>query len=343
MIQTAPAGPLVFASADYDGLELRCVGQACLILVGESRLAQVLNQGDDPHLVMAASMLGMSYPAAVAKHEQEKAERSARFAELILRGVAKEIASVQTGKDVPAPADDARQAGKVANFGFWGGLGPEKLVLFARKTYKVLLSVDGESAHPSAKALKRIWLDTYPEARKYLAMVGRMVEGGGATFRHLFTGRVQGGASYTETANAFFQGLGAAATGNALFLISEACYTPAPCRGCDGAANGCGWCRPVGTPGVSPMYGTRLVNYVHDDNIIETPQYKGHEVSHELVRIMVEGAAPFLPDVPATAKPQLSRFWSKDAKQVWIPDPQSLILDKDTGKGKRLVPWPKAA
>jgi hypothetical protein len=342
MIQTPPVGPLVYASADYDGLELRCVAQACLLLVGQSRLAQVLNAGEDPHLHMASSMLAMSYQSVCAKHEQEKAERSARYAELVARGLAKEQASVQTGKDVPAPADDARQAGKVANFGFWGGLGAEKLVLFARKTYKVLLSADGEGGLPSAKQLKRTWFATYPEARKYLDLVSKLQGPAGATFKHLFTNRIQGGASYTETANSFFQGLGAAATGHALFLIAEACYTPSPCRGCDGSIAGCAWCNIVGEPGVSAMYGTRPVNYVHDDNIDETPEYKGHEVAHELVRIMIEGAAPYLPDVPATAKPQLSRFWSKDAKQVWVPDPSSLVLDKQ-GNGKRLVPWPKAA
>lgn len=298
MIQTPPPGALVYASADYDGLELRSMAQACLLLVGESRLAQVLNAGEDPHLHMAASMLGITY-------EQAKAGKAS--------------GDEQEAKRI----DDARQAGKVANFGFPGGLGAEKLVLFARKSYRVLLTVE------SAKALKRRWLSTFPEFRKYFDAIAKMVGPDGATFRHFFTGRVRGGAPYTAACNSFFQGLGADATGHALFLIQEACYTPKPCRACTGA--GCPSC--FGT-GVSPLYGTRMVNYIHDEFLIETPEERGHEVAHELVRVMVEGAAPFLPDVPATAEPKLMRYWSKDAKQVWTPD--------KTDPNRRLVAWPKA-
>jgi DNA polymerase I-like protein with 3'-5' exonuclease and polymerase domains len=336
-IQTPPLGALLFASADYDGLELRTMAQASLLLVGESRLAQVLNAGDDPHLMMGANMLGLTYEAIVAQHKAEKKARGAYFKELIERGLGKAEASALTAKDVPAPADDARQAGKVANFGFPGGLGAEKLVLFARKSYKVSLTLEG------AKQLKRTWLQTFPEFRKYFEAVNQMMAAEGATFRHFYSGRVRGNANYCATCNSFFQGLGADATGNALFLISEACYTPTPCLACQGSANGCGWCRPAVAPGVSPLYGTRLVNYIHDDNQLETPERRGHEVAHELVRVMVAGAAPYIPDVPATAKPQLSRFWSKDAEQVWIEDESSLVRDAKTGKGKRLVAWPKAA
>jgi hypothetical protein len=83
------------------------------------------------------------------------------------------------------------------------------------------------------------------------------------------------------------------------------------------------------------------VNYIHDDFMIETPEYKAHEVAFELVRIMKEGMAPYLPNVPATAKPKIMRYWSKDAKQVWVPDSNAPAVP---GKeGKRLVAWPKAA
>jgi DNA polymerase-1 len=310
MIQTPPRS-LVYANADYDGLELRTMAQACLNLVGESRLAQVLNAGRDPHLAMAATMLGLSYEDAKTQKDSPD-------------------------KAIASRVDDARQAGKVANFGFPGGLGVEKLILFARKSYKVHLTED------KARDLKRTWLETFPEFRKYFNAVNAMMGPEGATFRHFYSGRVRGNAPYCAACNSLFQGLGADATGNALFLISEACYTPTPCLACDGAANGCGWCKRSGMPGVSPMYGTRLVNYVHDDNILECPEERGHEVAHELVRNMVKGAAPYIPDVPATAKPQLSRYWSKDAKQVWIEDETSLVKDKN-GKGRRLVAWPKAA
>lgn len=348
-IQVPPTGALVFVSADVDGLELRTLAQACLLLVGESKLAQVLNAGEDPHLHMAASMLGLSYPDAVARHEQEATERAAARDYFKGLGLSDQEASVRAAAAVPTPVDDARQAGKVANFGFPGELGAEKLVLFARKTYKVHLLVDDDPSQPqrmSARRLKRIWLQTFPEFRKYFARIEGL-KGADGLFRivQLFSNRIRGGAHYCAACNSFFQGLGADATGNALFLISEACYTPAPCRACDGTGDpkeqhlaDCGWCTGSG---VSALYGTRLVNYVHDDFMIETPEYKAHEVAFELVRIMVEGMAPYLPDVPATAKPKIMRYWSKDAKQVWVPDSSAPPVK---GKeGKRLVPWPKAA
>lgn len=358
-IQHPPAEALIYAAADYDGLELRTMAQACLLLVGESRLAQVLNDDNyegcgpgDPHLLMAANMLGITYPEAKARHKKEKEDRALAFdffkgkapdgsGRFIPQPLDDADAAKRASDCVPAPVDDARQAGKVADFGFPGGLGAEKLVLFARKSYKVRFHPDPAKAIERAKELKRIWLRTFPEFRKYFDAIAKMVGPGGATFRHFFTGRVRGGAAYTETCNSFFQGLGADATGHALFLISEACYTPTPCRLCAGRgellgdpySESCPTC--FGT-GISPLYGCRLVNYVHDEFILECPEIRGHEVAHELVRIMVEGAAPFLPNVPATAEPKLMRFWSKDAKQVWTTKDK-----KDPNR--RLVAWPKAA
>ncbi len=333
-LQVPPAGALIFASADVDGLELRTLAQACLLLVGESRLAEVLNRGEDPHLHMAAAMLGISYPEAVRRHGEEADARAAARDRHKARGLSDQEASMAASNEVQTPVDDARQAGKVANFGFPGGLGAEKLCLFARKTYKVLLTVEG------AKQLKRTWLATFPEFRKYFAAVDSMQQPGGIALRQFFTNRIRGGAPYCAACNSFFQGLGADATGHALFLISEACYIPTECRGCSGSVSGCAWCRDM--PGVSPLYGTRLVNYIHDDFMIETPERRGHEVAYELVRIMIEGMAPFLPDVPATAKPKLMRYWSKDAKQVWVPDDTAPFCGVKGKEGKRLVAWPKA-
>lgn len=317
---------LIFATADYDGLELRTMAQACLNLVGESRLAQVLNSGQDPHLMMAANMLGMTYEDAVREHKAEKSRRSTRAEELARGGLDKAAAAVQAARDVPTPVDEARQAGKVADFGLPGGLGAAKLVLFARKSYKVTLGATQEEAERKARWLKSVWLATFPEFRKYSARINDLMGPDGATFAHFYSGRVRGNAPYCATCNSFFQGLGADATGNAAFLVSEACYTRAKCYACQARQAGCVGC--WGT-GISALFGTRLVNYVHDEFILECEEERGHEVAHELVRIMIAGAAPFLPDVPARAEPKLMRFWSKDAKQVWQQD--------------RLVAWPKAA
>lgn len=292
--------PKVFFSADYDGLELRTMAQACLLLVGKSKMADALNAGRDVHLELAATMLGISYAEAELR---KKAGDSA--------------------------LDYARQTAKIANFGFAGGMGVDKFVLQARKQYKMVLTRE------FAVWLKQKWLETWPEFREYFerASVESAVEGG-AVFAHYFSDRMRGGLSYTELNNTRFQGLGADATGNALWLVSRACYTLQPCIACAGASNGCARCRPCHGPGISCLYGSRLVNYVHDENIGECSEAWGHEVAHELGDFMVAGAAPYLPDVPATCKPQLMRFWSKLAEPVWVG------VANDNGETyKRLVPW----
>ena len=125
----------VFAQGDFSGLELHTLAQTCVTLFGESHLAEVLNAGLDPHTAFAADILGISYEEAVRRYEAGDEE-----------------------------VENARQTSKVANFGFPGGLGAEKLCLFARKTYGVILTEE------RAKELKLQWLDRWPEIAGFFTM-----------------------------------------------------------------------------------------------------------------------------------------------------------------------------
>lgn len=111
------------------------------------------------------------------------------------------------------------------------------------------------------------------------------------------------GATYI-TGNSFFQGLAADAAKNAGFLIAKACYLDK----------------------LSPLHGCFMWNFVHDEFIVEAPEDRAAEAAEELARLMVVGAAPFLPDVPPIAEPLLMRRWSKKAKTI-------------RDKNGRLVPW----
>ena len=266
----------VFLDADYDGLELRTLAQTCIELVGYSKLGEALNAGDDPHLRVAAQMLGISYEEAKERHDAGDEE-----------------------------VDDARQLGKVANFGFPGGLGYETLVEFA-KGYGVTIDVE------AAKKLKETWVKAFPEMERYF----QIISGYGQTdpedpdwvlhsIEQLYTKRLRGDCTYTAACNSYFQGLGADATKAAGFLIAYECYVDT----------------------TSPLFGCRIVNYIHDQFILECDEDKAHDAAYRLADLMVKGAAPFLPDVPATvSKPVVCRFWSKKAKQVFDE------------KG-RLIPW----
>ncbi len=268
----------VFADADYNALELHTLAQACVTLLGESRLAEVLNAGQDPHTALAADILGIPY--------DECAQR------------------VEAGDE---EADNARQTAKVANFGLPGGLGPRKLVLYARKAYKVDLGrgQGEEAAIARAAELKRQWFDRWPEMRAYFAHVDTLQVGDLYCLTQLFSNRVRGGATYTAACNSWFQGLAADLTKHVGFLLSKACYVDRS----------------------SPLFDSRIVVFSHDEYILETDDTPAaHDVATELARIMVASARPFLPDVTPKAKPLLMRKWSKKAKAV-----------KDSSG--RLVPW----
>ncbi len=118
----------------------------------------------------------------------------------------------------------------------------------------------------------------------------------------LFSGRIRRTDKFAKMNNTWFQGLGADATGEAGWLICEGCYFDPS----------------------SPLYGSRMVNYVHDEFILESPKNRAREAAAELARVMKVGADRFLPDVPSATAPLLMACWSKDAERV---EDQDGLLD----------------
>lgn len=270
----------VIAQADYEALELRTLAQVCVSLFGMSQLADALNSGKDPHLQMGADILGITY-------DEAKSVRKA------------------WSHDKESPAykciDDARQLGKVANFGFPGGLGAEKLVLWGRKTYGVNITVE------RAKELKKQWLATWQEMGLYFEYISELCdnEEGLANITVPISGFMRGGASHCAACNTNFQSLGASAAGRGLWYVQRACYHDRS----------------------SILFGSRAVNFVHDEILVEVPDNAlAHDRALELEKLMCKGANEFLPDVPATAPPMLMRYWSKSAQQ---------LLDS----AGRIIPW----
>lgn len=268
-----PRPGMVFIQADYEALELRTLAQVCIKLLGASKLADALNAGIDPHLQMAASILGISYDRA-----------------LVLKN-AKNTA-----------LDNARQTGKVANFGFPGGLGPKNLVIWAKKTYDISLT-EGR-----ARELKQQWLATWPEMVCFFDKVNKWGRDAGHSLFESgiakdglinvevpISGWMRGGATYCAACNTLFQSLGAAAAGRGFRYLAKACYRDRS----------------------SILFGSRNVLHIHDENIGEIlDDMYAHEKALEWERLMVKGANEMLPDVPATAPPMLMRWWSKKAWPV---------------------------
>lgn len=270
-----PRPGFVFAQADFDQLELRTLAQVCLKLLGQSTLAEILNAGRDPHLEVARNILNISYDEAKANKKRH---------------------------DV----DMARQAGKVANFGFPGGLGPKRLCYFAKKTYGV------ELTESKARDLKDIWTATLPEMKPFFDHVNSLPEGSyGRFMQQVMTvpglendkHRFRGNTTFSQACIGYYQGLGGDATKEAGWRIARAMYTDRE----------------------SPLFGSRLVCYVHDEFIAEVPRETAHYAAHEMTRLMIEGAGMWLPDVRPSTEPVLMEYWSKEAQPVW-----------EDGK---LIPW----
>jgi hypothetical protein len=260
-----PRPGTVFADSDYDTGELRALAQVCIWAVGASRLAEVLNAGGDPHMIVAAEILGRPLDWCLAN---------------------------KSNHDVHL----ARQTAKVANFGFPGGLGAEKLVLFARMAYKVTLTI------PQAKALKQTWFRAYPEMRDYFRWVEKQKQPDGTfSIEHLVSRRLRSQIFYCVACNSPFQGLLADGAKAAGYLLARACY-----RDHD-----------------SPLYGCRIVNFIHDQFITEVPDdgpdfARATAAANEQDRIMVDGAAPYFPDVPLTCSAVLCRRWSKNSNRIVV-------------------------
>lgn len=117
---------------------------------------------------------------------------------------------------------------------------------------------------------------------------------------------VRGGVTYTSAANHFFQSLAAVGAKRAVVAMTGEMYQDN-----------------------SPLLGSRLCIFAHDETIIDIPDAGVDAVDAAARRqaaVMVEQMKTVVPDVAIKAEPALMRYWSKDAKEV-----------KDE-KG-RYIPW----
>ena len=181
-----PRPGYLFASVDYDTLELRCLAQACLDLVGYSVLADTLraNPNHDLHLDLAATLLGITFDEALAR------------------------------KGEPA-IKAARQRAKPINFGFPGGLGVVSFRVFAWHQYGVRFT------EAEALAARETWRARWPEVGELQRLVGAAIDRVTDTCNVVQprSGRLRGRCKYTEACNTFFQGLAADGAKRALYRV----------------------------------------------------------------------------------------------------------------------------
>lgn len=285
-------------STDYGSMELCAVAWVCLRTVGHSRLAEVLNAGRDPHTELGALLAGISAEEAYARMEGLRgAELQKEFKERF------------------------RQLAKIANFGFWGGMGPKKLALQARKQYGVVLGKQHEGHHPTAQetlaaaqALHAAFKQMWPEFKAFCKWGSSKLSGprgeelGEVT--QFVSKRRRGRLWFSALLNTMFQGFAADIKKAACWRIAREMYT--------------GMCWDD-TSKPSPLAGCFLVNDVHDEPLTELRLEVMHEAGLRVAEIQVQTAREWGPEVKWTCEPAFMTRWFKAAEAI-----------EHLGK---LVPW----
>lgn len=252
----------LFLSADGAMAELHSLAHVCRVKFGFSRMGDMIDAGTDLHWFVAAHFAGITY------------EQIRQYAK---DGTPCPFAGVSW--------DDLRTMSKAVNFGLPGGMGVDKLILSARKSYGVRISRE------DAVKLKQLWLELFPEMRLYFKWISE--QGDGFTHVHPVTGFVRGDCGYCDGANQGFQHLTAYGAKDALFAVDLACFDPA-----------------------SALYGFRIWNFVHDEILLEGAASGCAAAAIELKSICEREFNKWCPSSPTQWDPVIAAVWSKKAKTV---------------------------
>jgi hypothetical protein len=68
----------------------------------------------------------------------------------------------------------------------------------------------------------------------------------------------------------------------------------------------------------SPLFGSRVLIFTHDELILEIPETQLHAASARQTSIMLEEGKKGCPDVKISAEPAAMRRWCKDAEPVYV-------------------------
>lgn len=199
----------------------------------------------------------------------------------------------EEGPEAQKRASQARSVAKIPNFGIPGGMRlPETLQSHASGAYGMDLTLD------ECRDLVDNFERTWPGVMELFDWISRQCGfDGGMTVCQPRTGRVRADTRQTAAANSQFQGLAADGTRVASWKLARACYTDRD----------------------SPLFGSRPVAFVHDEYLVEVPLARYRRCAREVERIMCDGMATVVPDVPIEAEPAAAIRWYKSAEPVFDP------------------------
>lgn len=273
----------VWSSVDFSFVELVTLAQVHLWALGQSKLAEVINSDVDPHSLFAAGMIGAPYEDFLKRRKQ----------------------SYESG---------LRQAAKAANFGFPGMMGAPKFVIAKKREGESVcqwmegFSPCGEEkirqwkgkdldaplckrCVEEADKLRQAYLVQWPDMQPYWKWVTSNM-GHTEQLTQFVSKRIRGGLSGPAGANTLFQGLAADGAKAAVIAMTKEMYLDTS----------------------SPLYGSRLMIFSHDETVIEIPEEKLHEAAHRQSEIMITEMRKYTPDVKIKAEPAAMTRWYKEAE-----------------------------
>lgn len=292
----------VWSSVDYAAIEMSTLAQVCLWMLGYSTLADAINEDKDVHSILGANLVGVTYEKFVS-------EKKGRL-------------------------KDVRQGAKIGNFGYPGMMGATKFVVAQKRqgtkvcelfyndgkcgtgsegpgggTRRVMFWQDKPLDAPlcerclaKAEEIRSGFISTWKEIRPYWSKVSSIIQNDDAITQYV-SKRVRGKPTAPAAANTLFQGLAADGAKRAVVAMTKEMYLDTS----------------------SPLYGSRLVNFSHDETIIEIPEERAHEAATRQAEVMIEQMRTVVPDVLVKAEPALMRRWWKQAEAVYVDG--------------KLVPW----
>lgn len=280
----------VLVSVDYPAGELRTWAQCCKWFLGYSDLIEILNNKDRcPHVELGHRIL-------------------------VAEGATLSLAEAYALKKTdPDRYKDMRGVAKGPGFGLPGGMRAAKLKIYCRQNYGIELTDE------RAQLLVDVWEGRYRESCGWLDFIKTKVldtyvwnpfkerrEKRAKEVEMFVSKRIRGNVGYCDAANGYFQALLADIAKRAMWEVARECYDPA-----------------LG----SVLFGARIVNFVHDELIVECDREKVTEVGLRVRDIMVEVAERYCPDVSfETTEPAAMYRWNKAAGDpVW--------------KNGELIPW----
>lgn len=295
----------VLCSTDYSYLELCTLGQTNYTLFKRSTHRDIINAGIDPHTFLGATLAyHMDRPFRKACERMKLRDRWGWLDAFL------------AAKDDPDPKvveffKHYRKLAKPTGLGYPGGLGAQKFIQFAKESYGVRVNLE------TAKQLRELWFDAFPEMRDYFAHVNKHCEDTYNEGDYCYDtplGMHRAGASYCATANGLgLQSPAAEGATAAVWNVVRACYDPSY---------------------DSILKEVHPLAFIHDEILAEIPdnEYKDAR-AREIAYIMVESMKNLTPDVNIRATPVLMVRWNKDAEQVfdeqgmlkiWTPKPKSI-------------------